>query len=496
MAIQEMAFVPATGWNDPTTFPEKVSNASDVRDMLQLLHDETKDYLNDVVKPAIDNLQAGTIPTGKIENGAVTTDKLANSAVTNAKLGSKAVKQANIDDLAVGTGQIAAKAVTAAKIADATITATQIANTTITGAKMVNGTVTSTQLSSTSGSEAVATGNIRASAVTDAKIASGITGSKISGALSNATIDASKITSGTLSMDRIGSKAVTAAKIADATITATQIANTTITGGKLANGTVTATQLASNAVETAKIKDGNVTDAKIASGITGSKVSGALSNATLDGSKITSGTVAIARLPYETTLSPTLDTKLPTSKAVATYSNLNIVKYGTQVIEVVPLVTTKKYVTASSSYSKSFPVPVSFANVSRIRLRMWGPGFAFPYSEQVPYPPTYQPFKVQLVGKNSGGTAVAVDLGYSVPATPIADPSNPGSIRSTLFFDRNYASNGSSFAVPVTTGSYSEVFEAAITGFPYIITGINLVRTLTSYTWSAGGVVAELSCVV
>ena len=469
MAISEMAFVPATGWNDPTTFPEKVNNANDVRDMLQLLHDQTKDYLNDTVKPAIDALQSGTIPTGKIENGAVTTAKIADGnvttaklddgavttvkiadgAVTNAKLGAKAVKQANIDDLAVGTGQIAAKAVTAAKIDDATITATQIANSTITGAKiagttiagsnlangtvtatqiadstitgakianttitggkLVNGTVTSTQLSSTSGSEAVATGNIRAGAVTAAKIA-------------NSTI--------------------TATQIANSTITGAKIAGTTITGSNMVNGTVTATQLASNAVETAKIKDGNVTsaklsstsgseavatgnirasavtDAKVASGITASKISGALSNATLDGSKITSGTVAIARLPYETTLSPTLDTKLPTSKAVATYAaGLAGVKYPSERVVLSAINSSSSSATEFSDASVTLASPIVMSGNSCIYICLTVLGLHAKSTGTSAY------CTLRIIGKNSSNSTVNIDVWTTAVGASGGDPS-------------------------------------------------------------------------
>ena len=486
MAITEMAFVPATGWNDPTTFPEKVSNASDVRDMLQLLHDQTKDYLNNTVKPAIDSLQAGSIPTGKIEDGAVTTPKLADGAVTNAKLGSKAVKQANIDDLAVGTGQIAAKAVTATQIADATITATQIANTTITGAKMANGTVTSTQLSSTSGSEAVATGNIRASAVTDAKIASGITGSKVSGALSNATIDASKITSGTLSMDRIGSKAITAAKIADATITATQIANTTITGAKMANGTVTATQLASNAVETAKIKDGNVTTAKIADGnvTTGKLASGAVTTAKItDGNvtsaKIANGAVTTGKTDFvETTLSPTLDTKVPTSKAIATYANSIA---GVQTIEIVPVQTGGSALSlANQTYSKALTFPITMSNFTGVRIE-FSPG-VFGINGY-----STNSIKLRVDGKNSGGTSV----NYTIPVVMSGGTNGAKYAKYILWIHSN---GGGMYEVMGTNGVSGSMIEAG-SGFPATITGLSVVWNVYAAGTTSTGMVASISVI-
>ena len=309
MAIQEMAFVPATGWNDPTTFPEKVNNASDVRDMLQLLHDQTKDYLNDTVKPAIDNLQAGTIPTGKIENGAVTTAKIADGNVTTAK-----IADGNVTDAKIASG------ITASKISGA------LSNATIAGSS-VTGTVAAANIGN------LPTSKITSGTFGDSFIASGISASKISGALSNATIagsavtgtvaaanignlDASKITSGTFADARIPSlnaSKTTAGTFADARIpslAASKITSGTFDVARIPN--LSATKITSDtlsadripALGAGKITSGTFDAARIPS---------------LDASKIGSGTVAIARLPYETSLTASSDAKLPTSKAVSTY---------------------------------------------------------------------------------------------------------------------------------------------------------------------------------
>lgn len=49
MAIDKLAFTPATGWADSDTFKTDPDSESDARAMLQLLHNQTKTYLNNFV---------------------------------------------------------------------------------------------------------------------------------------------------------------------------------------------------------------------------------------------------------------------------------------------------------------------------------------------------------------------------------------------------------------------------------------------------------------
>jgi hypothetical protein len=88
-------------------------------------------------------------------------------------------------------------------------------------------------------------------------------------------LNASVITAGTISADRIGAESITAAKIATGTITANQIAASTITGAKIAATTITAGNIAANAVTADKIEAGAITAGKIAAGaITGDTITG------------------------------------------------------------------------------------------------------------------------------------------------------------------------------------------------------------------------------
>lgn len=51
MAIPVFSFT--KNWNDPEDFPPVVSNATQARANIQLLHDETKAFINDTLAPAI-----------------------------------------------------------------------------------------------------------------------------------------------------------------------------------------------------------------------------------------------------------------------------------------------------------------------------------------------------------------------------------------------------------------------------------------------------------
>lgn len=59
--MDRLVFDPTTGWNDQTIFKED-PDAADVRPLLQRLHDQTRDYINNVLSPAVDTAVAGSIP--------------------------------------------------------------------------------------------------------------------------------------------------------------------------------------------------------------------------------------------------------------------------------------------------------------------------------------------------------------------------------------------------------------------------------------------------
>ncbi|MCL1964724.1 MAG: hypothetical protein FWF69_06655 [Firmicutes bacterium] len=165
------------------------------------------------------------VSTAKIADLAVSNAKIANAAITNAKIGNLAVETAHIANLAVASGKIADLAVGTAKIADAAITNAKI------------------------GSLAVNTAQIADAAITNAKIAN---------------LDAAKITTGTLSADRIAAGSITSAKLT--------IANGYITNAMIADATIQSAKI--GAIDAAKITTGTLAATRIgANSITADKVS-------------------------------------------------------------------------------------------------------------------------------------------------------------------------------------------------------------------------------
>ncbi len=135
-----------------------------------------------------------------------------------------------------GSSAIAANAITANHIVASTITAAKLAAKTLTAASGVFA------------DACIGTAQIANLAVTDAKIANAtITNAKI------ANLDAGKITTGTLSADRIGANAITAAKIAAGAVGTNQLAANAVTAAKIAAGTITATQIAASTITAAKL---------------------------------------------------------------------------------------------------------------------------------------------------------------------------------------------------------------------------------------------------
>ncbi len=139
-----------------------------------------------------------------ITNGIIKTAHIGDAQITNTKIGNAAITSAKIQ----------AASIVNTKIADAAITNAKIANATITGAKIARATITNANIASAT----IGTAEIKDAAIINAKIANGaITSAKIGNAqisaahiqdatITNAKIaslDASKITTGTMSADRI-----------------------------------------------------------------------------------------------------------------------------------------------------------------------------------------------------------------------------------------------------------------------------------------------------
>lgn len=201
-----------------------------------------------------------TITAAQIDNLTINGSKIASDAITNTKIADSAVTNAKVQDATLTGGKLANATITALQIANATITSTQIANATITGSKIDNATITGSNIanatitSSQIASATITGSNIASSTITGSNIASAtITGDKIG----SATITGANISSATITAANIQSSTITADKIASATITANEIANLTITGGKIANSTITNAKI--DTLEASKITAGTIT---------------------------------------------------------------------------------------------------------------------------------------------------------------------------------------------------------------------------------------------
>lgn len=166
----------------------------------------------------------------------------------------------------------------------------------ITSAKIVDGAVTDTKLASGS----VDTTNLKNNAVTEAKLATGsvssskivdgaVSGSKIAGS----TITADNLANGAVTTPKLDDRAVTSSKLDNSSVGTTKLSDGAVTAPKLGTNAVTESKVATDAVSTDKIQNGAVTRDKIQDGaVTNSKVATGLS-----ASKLTTGTLPIARLP-------------------------------------------------------------------------------------------------------------------------------------------------------------------------------------------------------
>ena len=59
MTIGELTFT--SDWTDPADFPVTVNSEREARENLQRLHNETRDYLNKVVRPEVNNNAARVV---------------------------------------------------------------------------------------------------------------------------------------------------------------------------------------------------------------------------------------------------------------------------------------------------------------------------------------------------------------------------------------------------------------------------------------------------
>ena len=75
MAVSNFNF--SKDWNNAEDFPPVVNNSNQARQNIQLLHDETKNFINNVLVPAITALEMSIGSLGKQVGGAVTVSNTA-----------------------------------------------------------------------------------------------------------------------------------------------------------------------------------------------------------------------------------------------------------------------------------------------------------------------------------------------------------------------------------------------------------------------------------
>lgn len=137
---------------------------------------------NGIIKTA--HIGDAQITNTKIGNAAITSAKIQDASIVNAKIANAAITNAKIANTTITGAKIAYATITNANIAKATIGAAEIKDAAIINAKIANGAITSAKI----GNAQILGAHIRDASITNAKIAN---------------LDASKITTGTMSADRI-----------------------------------------------------------------------------------------------------------------------------------------------------------------------------------------------------------------------------------------------------------------------------------------------------
>ena len=252
-----------------------------------------------------------------IATGGITTGNIAALAITDAKINDVSVSKltgnlpstqiaagdlpANVNATAIKTGNYlndvkVSSAIYAGSAASAAAYSGNINTTQIAAGDLLN-----TVIASSVAVDGIYANAIQANAVTDAKIATGITSSKLTGALpaisgaSLTSLTAANIAAGSLGAGVIASSIAVNA-VQDASIVG--VSGSKVSGGipaaSIASGSlgagVIASSVAVDGIYTNAIQANAVTDAKIATGITSSKLTGALP--AISGASLTSLTAA------------------------------------------------------------------------------------------------------------------------------------------------------------------------------------------------------------
>jgi hypothetical protein len=203
---------------------------------------------------------SGKLTAAQIESiaAAQVTGKLTNAqleAIEAAKI-TGSIKGTQIGSEEIATGNIKASAITSALIAANTIVAADIAAEAITATEIKAGTITTTQIAANT----IVAGNIAAETITGAKIAGTTIEAKhlvantiTAGQIAAGTITTTEIKAATIKGSNIAAETIEASNIKALTITAAQIAATTITASQIAAKTITGTQIAANTITAEKL---------------------------------------------------------------------------------------------------------------------------------------------------------------------------------------------------------------------------------------------------
>ncbi|GHU72204.1 hypothetical protein FACS189413_14940 [Bacteroidia bacterium] len=202
-----------------------------------------------------EDLAPNSVNSSKILDGTIVAADLASNAVTNVKIANAAVDSAKIASNAVKTIHINNNAVTSAKIADGAVTLAKIAASVIDSTKIKNLAIGQEDLAPNS----VNTSKILNNAVTVAKLPAGATATSFlrgDGTWVTPT-DNNTIYTGSTSITLSGTSFQRAALTGDVTATAntnaTTIAANAVTSAKIADGTIVAADLAAGVVNNAAL---------------------------------------------------------------------------------------------------------------------------------------------------------------------------------------------------------------------------------------------------